>query len=41
MKSIIVKTVNGEWEVGDVAVPEPADNQILVKSVYAAINPVY
>jgi NADPH-dependent curcumin reductase CurA len=25
----------------DLAVPEPSDTQILVKSIYTAVNPVY
>jgi len=41
MKGIIVKEVKAEWEVkDDLPVPEPADDQILVKSIYTAINPV-
>jgi NADPH-dependent curcumin reductase CurA len=42
MKAVIVKEVNGAATVvDDVDVPEPADNQILCKSIYTALNPVY
>src|ERR1700753_3263279 len=41
MKAAIVDTQGAELKIGDVPVPEPADDQILVKSIYAAINPVF
>ena len=41
MKGITVANVGAEWKITeDLPVPEPADDQILVKSVYAAVNPV-
>jgi NADPH:quinone reductase-like Zn-dependent oxidoreductase len=41
MKGITVASAGAEWKlVEDLVVPEPADDQILVKSVYTAINPV-
>lgn len=41
MKGVIVEKVGAPVEVTtDLEVPEPADNQVLVKSLYTAINPV-
>lgn len=41
MKGVTVEKVGAEWAISeDLPVPEPADDQILVKSVYAAVNPV-
>jgi NADPH:quinone reductase-like Zn-dependent oxidoreductase len=41
MKAIVVPSQGSPMEVRDnLKVPEPGDDQILVKSVYAAINPV-
>lgn len=42
MKAVVVPTQGSPMEIrDDLNVPEPGDDQILVKSVYAAINPVY
>jgi NADPH:quinone reductase-like Zn-dependent oxidoreductase len=41
MKSIQVDKVGGALTLVELPVPEPADNQIAVKVVYAAVNPVY
>ena len=42
MKAIVVPSQGSPMEVWDnLELPEPGDDQILVKSVYAAINPVY
>ena len=41
MKGILVASLGADWKVvEDLPVPEPADDQILVKSIYAAVNPV-
>jgi NADPH:quinone reductase-like Zn-dependent oxidoreductase len=41
MKGAIVKKVGASLQVvSDLEVPEPAEDQILVKSIYAALNPV-
>ena len=41
MKGVIVEKAGGPWiVVDDLAVPEPNENQILVKSIATAINPV-
>jgi NADPH:quinone reductase-like Zn-dependent oxidoreductase len=40
MKSIQVDKVGGALNVVEVPVPEPADDQIVVKAIYAAVNPV-
>ena len=42
MKAIVVPSQGSPMEVRDnLDVPKPGDDQILVKSVYTAINPVY
>jgi NADPH:quinone reductase-like Zn-dependent oxidoreductase len=42
MKGVIVKEIGATATVvNDLAVPEPEDSQVLVKSIYTAINPVY
>ena len=42
MKGVVVEAVGGPWKVvEDLEVPKPAPDQILVKSIAAAINPVY
>jgi len=42
MKGIICEKPGAPFQVVDnLEVPEPAAGQILVKSIYAAINPVY
>jgi Zn-dependent alcohol dehydrogenase len=42
MKGAVVPNQGAPMEIRDnLDVPKPGDNQILVKSVYAAINPVY
>ena len=41
MKGIVIKSVGAPWKVvEDLEVPKPSDNQILVKSIATAINPV-
>jgi NADPH:quinone reductase-like Zn-dependent oxidoreductase len=41
MKGILVASPGAEWKVvEDLPLSEPADDQILVKSVYTAVNPV-
>jgi NADPH:quinone reductase-like Zn-dependent oxidoreductase len=41
MKGVALKSPGAPAEVvDDLAVPEPGDDQVLVKSIYAAINPV-
>lgn len=41
MKAVIVKEREGPAVVVDnFEVPEPAEGQVLIKSVYTAINPV-
>lgn len=39
-KAAIVPAQGGAFEVRDVPIPEPKADQILVKSIYAPINPV-
>lgn len=42
MKGVIVEKVGAEPQVVDsLEKPEPSSDQILVKSIYMAINPVY
>ena len=42
MKGVVVENVGGPYKVvDDLEKPKPGANQILVKSLYAAINPVY
>jgi NADPH:quinone reductase-like Zn-dependent oxidoreductase len=42
MKAVVVPSQGAPMEVRDnLKVPEPGDHQILVKSVYTAVNPVY
>jgi NADPH:quinone reductase-like Zn-dependent oxidoreductase len=42
MKAVVVPSQGSPMEIrDDLEVPEPGDDQILVKSVYTAINPVY
>ena len=41
MKGITVEKVGAELKVADLPVPEPGEDQILVKSIFTAINPVY
>lgn len=40
-KGVVAEKQGAPWTVSnDIPVPEPADDQILVKSIYVAINPV-
>ena len=42
MKGVIVEAAGAPWKVVDnLEVPKPASDQILVKSIATAINPVY
>ena len=42
MKGVIVEAAGGPWKVVEnLEVPKPAPDQILVKSIATAINPVY
>jgi len=41
MKAITVEKQGAELEISDLPVPVPSDDQILVKSIYAPITPVY
>jgi NADPH:quinone reductase-like Zn-dependent oxidoreductase len=41
MKGVIFEAAGGPLKVVDLPVPEPSPDQILVKSLYTAINPVY
>ena len=42
MKGVIVEAPGAPWKVVEnLEVPKPAPDQILVKSIAAAINPVY
>ena len=42
MKGVIVEAPGAPWKVVDnLEVPKPAPDQILVKSIATAINPVY
>jgi NADPH:quinone reductase-like Zn-dependent oxidoreductase len=42
MKAVIVKEKEGPATVvDDFVIPEPADSQVLIKSLYTAINPVF
>jgi NADPH:quinone reductase-like Zn-dependent oxidoreductase len=41
MKAVLVKEVGAAAVVDELEVPEPAEDQVLVKSIYTAINPVY
>ncbi|KAF2668098.1 GroES-like protein [Microthyrium microscopicum] len=40
MKAISVAEPGAEWKVIDTAIPEPDDDQILVKIIYTGFNPV-
>lgn len=40
MKAIYVAEVGATPEIRDLEVPEPGDNEILVKTLYTGINPV-
>lgn len=41
MKGVIIEKAGAPAKVvDDLEVPEPSDDQVLVKSVYSAINPV-
>lgn len=41
MKGIVFESQGAQPKVGDIDVPKPGPDQILVKSIYAALNPVY
>jgi len=41
MKAITVASPGSALILSELPVPEPADDQILVKVIYTAINPVY
>jgi NADPH:quinone reductase-like Zn-dependent oxidoreductase len=42
MKGIIAENMGAPLQVtDDLELPEPSANQILIKSIYTAINPVY
>ena len=42
MKGVIVEAAGAPYQVvDDLEIPEPGTNQILVKSISTAINPVY
>ena len=42
MKGVIVEAAGAPWKVVDnLEVPKPAADQVLVKSIATAINPVY
>jgi NADPH:quinone reductase-like Zn-dependent oxidoreductase len=42
MKAVVVPSQGSPMEIWDnLELPQPGDDQILVKSVYAAVNPVY
>lgn len=42
MKGVVVKEIGGPAVVvDDLEIPEPDEGQVLVKSLYAALNPVY
>ena len=42
MKGVVVEAVGAPWKVVEnLEIPEPSDDQILVKSIATAINPVY
>ena len=42
MKGVIFESAGGPLKVvDDLPIPEPSPDQILVKSLYTAINPVY
>ena len=39
-KALSLTSKNGEWKVGEVAVPTPGPSDVLVKVMAAALNPV-
>jgi hypothetical protein len=40
-RGVAVKAVNAPWEiVSDIDIPEPSSTQILLKSIWTAVNPV-
>ena len=41
MKAVVFESQGAEPKVGDIDVPKPGPDQILVKSIYTAMNPVY
>jgi NADPH:quinone reductase-like Zn-dependent oxidoreductase len=40
MKAITVTSAGADWKVVDTPTPTPEDDQILVKSIWAPVNPV-
>jgi NADPH:quinone reductase-like Zn-dependent oxidoreductase len=40
MKSVIATSAGADLKVVDTPIPTPEDDQILVKSIYAPVNPV-
>lgn len=40
MKEVKIEKLGGELQLGEVDAPKPADDQILVKSLWTAMNPV-
>jgi NADPH:quinone reductase-like Zn-dependent oxidoreductase len=40
MKAVTVASAGAEMKIEDVPIPTPDDDQILVKSIYAPVNPV-
>ena len=41
MKAVLVSKVAAAPKIGDIDVPEPGEGQMLVKTIYTAVNPVY
>jgi NADPH:quinone reductase-like Zn-dependent oxidoreductase len=41
MKAATVASQGAEIQITDIVVPQPSDEQILVKSIYAPVNPVF
>lgn len=42
MRAVVVKELGAQAHVAhDLPIPEPGEGQVLVKSIYTAINPVY
>jgi NADPH:quinone reductase-like Zn-dependent oxidoreductase len=40
MKAVTVASQGADLKISDVAVPEPSDGEILIKSIYAPVNPM-
>jgi hypothetical protein len=41
MKAVTVASQGAEFKISEAPIPEPSDDQMLIKSIYAPVNPVF